>query len=92
MTPSLTGTSAAISVNSGAATHFLVSAPSTATAGTAIMVAVTAQDPYGNTATSYGGTVHFTSTDGSAILPGNMLLLLGMGTVNIRWKRRALRP
>jgi hypothetical protein len=30
---------------------------------------VTAQDPYGNTATGYTGTAHFTSTDTAATLP-----------------------
>ncbi len=32
---------------------------------------VTAKDAYGNTATGYRGTVHFTSTDSSATLPSN---------------------
>src|SRR5205807_7265213 len=32
---------------------------------------VTAQDPYGNTATSYTGTVHFISSDGQAVLPAD---------------------
>jgi hypothetical protein len=32
---------------------------------------VTAQDAYGNTATGYTGTVHFTSSDGAASLPVN---------------------
>lgn len=48
-----------------------VSAPSTAIAGTAFSLTVTAKDSYGNTATGYTGTVHFTSTDGAAVLPGN---------------------
>jgi len=34
-------------------------------------VSVTARDPYGNTATGYTGTIHFTSSDPSAILPAN---------------------
>jgi hypothetical protein len=36
-----------------------------------ITVTVTAKDRFGNTATGYRGTVHFTSTDGSASLPAN---------------------
>jgi hypothetical protein len=34
-------------------------------------VTVTARDQFGNVATSYAGTVHFTSTDSTAILPAN---------------------
>jgi len=32
---------------------------------------VTAKDPYSNTTTGYTGTVHFTSSDAQAVLPGN---------------------
>jgi hypothetical protein len=32
---------------------------------------VTAKDPYGNTATGYTGTVHFTSSDSKAALPAD---------------------
>ena len=32
---------------------------------------VTAKDAFGNTATGYRGTVHFTSTDAAATLPAN---------------------
>ena len=32
---------------------------------------VTAVDAYGNVATGYTGTVHFTSSDGQAVLPAN---------------------
>src|SRR5207302_1831355 len=64
VTSSITGTSNAIAVNAAAATHFLVNAPASATAGTAFSFTVTAQDQFNNTATGYGGTVHFTSSDG----------------------------
>jgi List-Bact-rpt repeat protein/Big-like domain-containing protein len=67
-------------VGSAAATHFLVSAPSTATAGTAFSFTVTAQDASNNTVTTYAGTVHFTSSDGAAVLPANSTLTNGVGT------------
>jgi hypothetical protein len=67
---SLTG-SATIKVNPAAATHFAVSAPSSVTVGTAFTITVTALDQFGNVATGYRGTVTFTSSDGSAVLPGN---------------------
>ena len=47
-----------------------LSAPTSSTAGTAFDVIVTALDAYGNTATGYTGTVHFTGADGQALLPG----------------------
>ena len=45
--------------------------PSPITAGAAGNFTVTLKDPYGNTASSYTGTVHFTSSDGKAALPAN---------------------
>jgi hypothetical protein len=45
--------------------------PTTATAGTALTVTVKAVDHFGQTALGYTGTVHFTSTDNGATLPGD---------------------
>src|SRR5207248_1828043 len=77
---SITGTSNNIAVSAAAATHFTVSAPSNATAGNSFNFTVTAQDQFNNTATSYGGTVHFTSSDGQAVLPADSTLTNGTGT------------
>jgi hypothetical protein len=71
VTGSITGTQSGITVNPAAASQLKVSAPTSATAGSAFDVTVTAQDPYGNTATSYTGTVHFTSSDTRAVLPAD---------------------
>jgi hypothetical protein len=50
--------------------HFIVTGfPSSITAGTQGTFTVTVQDAFGNTATGYRGTVHFTSSDGQAGLP-----------------------
>jgi hypothetical protein len=65
-TGTITGTSSAIAVTSGAAARFTVTAPSTATAGTAFSVTVTAKDLYGNTTTGYVGTAHFAKSDSGA--------------------------
>jgi hypothetical protein len=73
-TPDIAG-SFAIKVNPGAATHFAVSAPSSATAGTQFSITVSALDAFGNVATGYRGTVMFSSSDGSASLPGNYAFL-----------------
>ena len=86
MTPSITGTSNAINVGAGAATHFSVSAPASATAGTAFNFTVTALDASNNTATGYAGTVHFTSSDAQAVLPGNSTLVNGTGTFSATLK------
>ena len=50
---------------------FIVSAPTSATAGTAFTITVTAEDAGGHLLTSYRGTVHFTSSDLKAVLPIN---------------------
>ncbi len=72
-----------ITVSAGAATHFLVSAPASAAAGTPLKISVTAQDAYGNTTTGYTGTVHFTSSDGAATLPADTTLTRGGGTFRV---------
>ena len=78
---SLTGTSAGITVNPGAATHFNVTgAPANIIAGNAFSITVTAKDSFNNTATGYAGTVRFTSGDPQAVLPGNSTLASGVGT------------
>ena len=66
-----------VTVSPAAIDHFVVSAPASATAGSPISVTVTAEDAYGNTKTNYTGTIHFTSSDGAAVLPGNYAFLVG---------------
>ena len=68
------------SVNPGAATHFAVISPANAALGTPIAFTVQALDPFGNTATGYTGTVHFTSLDFRANLPSDAALTNGVGT------------
>src|SRR5207253_908852 len=80
VTGSITGTSATVAVSAAAATHYSVSAPGSATAGSAFTVTVTALDAFNNTATGYAGTVHFTSSDGAATLPADSTLVSGVKT------------
>jgi hypothetical protein len=69
VTSSITGTQSGITVNAIAASTYTVTGfPSPSTAGVAGTFTVTAKDPYGNTATSYRGTVKFSSSDGKATL------------------------
>jgi hypothetical protein len=69
--PSVTGTETSLSVSPAAASHFIISGPSSVAAGAAFNIIVTALDPFGNIVTSYLGTVAFTSSDRSATLPRN---------------------
>ncbi|GAA2607317.1 beta strand repeat-containing protein [Paractinoplanes durhamensis] len=66
---SITGTSGGVTVEPGAVTHFAVSAPASATAGTPVTATVTALDAAGNTVTNYSGSVAWSSTDSAAVLP-----------------------
>ncbi len=72
------GCQAGIVVNPAAASTFVVAGfPSSLTTGVAGAFTVTAFDAYGNQATNYTGTVHFTSSDGSATLPANYTFAAG---------------
>jgi hypothetical protein len=53
------------------ATHFIVTAPSSSTAGSSFSITVTALDANNSVVTNYAGTVHFTSSDtnSSVVLP-----------------------
>jgi hypothetical protein len=72
VTSTITGTQSGITVTPAAAASFVVVGyPSPVTAGTSNSFTVTAVDPFGNIATGYTGTVHFTSSALKAALPGN---------------------
>ncbi len=72
-TPSISGRENLIVISSGPATHFKVTAfPATVTAGQQGNVHIAAYDDYNNLATGYTGTVHVTSTDTNAVLPGDL--------------------
>src|SRR5262245_9398088 len=60
--------------------------PTSSVAGTPFTVTVTAQDAFGNTVTGYTGTVHFTSSDGQAVLPADSTLTNGTGTFSATLK------
>ena len=76
-TPALTGSQTGITVNPGAATEFVISAPAGAQAGAPFSITVTAEDAYGNVATGYTGMVHFQSTDAAASLPADYTFVSG---------------
>jgi hypothetical protein len=73
------GNSNTITVSAAAASHFTVLAPSNVAAGGSFRFLVTAEDQFNNVATSYIGTVHFTSNDSAAVLPADSTLINGTG-------------
>jgi hypothetical protein len=80
-TNSLAGTSGGIAVSNGPAALFGFRVrPTTAVSGAAFSVNLLALDIYGNLASNYTGTVHFTSSDPSAALPTNTTLSSGQGS------------
>jgi hypothetical protein len=71
-TSGVQATSNGIVVTPGVAVGFNVQAlPNPVTAGDSGFVFVTAVDAYGNEGAIYTGTVHFSSSDGAATLPGD---------------------
>ena len=68
-----------VTVTPAAATHLTVSAPASVTAGSPFSVTVSAEDQFNNLATTYRGTVHFTTTDAGAgvVLPADYTFTSG---------------
>jgi ELWxxDGT repeat protein len=68
--------SGAVPVTAAAARRFLVTtAASTVTAGNPLSITVTALDPYNNVATGYTGTIHFSTSAKSSVLPANYMFI-----------------
>jgi hypothetical protein len=67
----MAGSESGITVNAAAATHLVIAGPSSVPSNTSFSVTVTAVDAYGNRATGYRGTVHFSDSVSGANLPGN---------------------
>ena len=60
-----------------AATLAVSGVPSPYAAGAVHSVTVTAKDAHGNIAVGYRGTIHFTSTDGHAVMPADYTFMAG---------------
>jgi hypothetical protein len=78
---SITGTSGPIAVSADTARTLLVTGYPNTTAGLMKSFMVTARDSFGNTATGYTGTVHFTSSDNQATLPTDYTFVSSDGGV-----------
>jgi hypothetical protein len=84
---SLNATTGTITVTPGVINHFIVTAPGTATAGTAISASMTAVDADGNTVTSYTGSQVITfsqpgngPTGGTPTYPANVAFANGVAS------------
>jgi photosystem II stability/assembly factor-like uncharacterized protein len=72
--------------DAAAASAFEVSAPASAKVGEPVSFTVTALTSAGQVASEFGGTVHFTSSDGAAVLPADATLTNGTGTFSATLK------
>jgi hypothetical protein len=82
-TSSIKGGQSGITVSPAAISGLQVTASRSVTAGQAFTITVTAVDPFSNVINSYLGTVHFTSSDNQAILPGNYTFKAADGGVHV---------
>jgi hypothetical protein len=62
--------------------HFVISAPASAQTHVQFPITVTAVDASNHVLLGYNGTVHFTSSDSTAILPANYTFTVGTGGDN----------
>jgi len=77
--PGFTGSST-LQINVPNVSQLRILTPGTATTGTPITFSIVAWDASSIPVTNYNGTIHFTSTDGTAALPANTALVNGVGT------------
>ncbi|HEV3136871.1 MAG TPA: metallophosphoesterase, partial [Pirellulales bacterium] len=76
-TSSIAGTETITVQPAAASTLRVTGLPSPIQANVAGNVTITALDAFGNTATAYSGTIHFSSSDGQAILPTDYTFIPG---------------
>jgi|GEM_PF-2886366 len=76
VTNTITGTQA-VMISPASVSRLTVTGLSAGTAGVAQTATVSAVDQYGNTNPGYSGTIHFTSSDGQAVLPANYTFVAG---------------
>lgn len=85
-TASLRGTSGSINVVTNVATHLSITGPASSFTRQTITMTVTALDAANNTSTGYAGTVHFTSSDAQAKLPGDSTLAMGTASFSVTFE------
>jgi probable HAF family extracellular repeat protein len=82
----LVGVSGLMKVTPGPAATFVVDTPVGTRAGKRIGVTVFAMDAFGNLASGYTGTVHFSSNDPAAALPADATLAGGYATFSFTFR------
>jgi uncharacterized delta-60 repeat protein len=90
-TSTTVGSDAGIVVQPAAASQFILSAPSSVTHGKKFSLTLTVEDAFGNVVTGYVGTVHFTSSDGTATLPVDYTFTAGDAGVHTFTSQTILR-
>jgi uncharacterized delta-60 repeat protein len=90
-TSTLVGGESGILVQPAAASQFILSAPSSVSRGSKFSLTVTVEDAFGNVVTGYVGTVHFTSSDGTATLPMDYTFTAGDAGVHTFVSKATLR-
>jgi uncharacterized delta-60 repeat protein len=82
-TSTMLGGESSIMVQPAAASQFVLSAPSSVSRGSKFSLKLTVEDAFGNVVTGYVGTVHFSSSDGTATLPADYTFTAGEADVVI---------
>jgi hypothetical protein len=82
VTSSIRGTQSGIVVNPAAGIKLRISIPDRIIAGRPTEIIVIALDAFGNVAKAFTGTVHFSSSDGLALLPADYTFSSGPGLDN----------
>ncbi len=75
-----------VTVGAAAPSSYALTLPSFAVAGYPVNLTMTVQDQFGNTVPAYKGTVHFTSSDAAATLPGDSTLTNGVGVFAVTFQ------
>jgi MYXO-CTERM domain-containing protein len=78
VTPNIEGTGSTTVIAGAAASYVLSGLAASVNAGTGTTFNITARDAFGNTATGYLGTAHFTSSDPLASLPPDVTFVAGV--------------
>ena len=85
----LLGTQQSTAVLPAVASSMLLTTPASSIAGSAAPVTFTAFDSYGNIASGYSGTLHFSSSDANAVVPSATTVLPadhGIKTLTVTWQ------
>src|SRR5262249_13229296 len=84
--PAPSGSGTVTILPAAASTLTVGGSPPSVTADVPVTFTVTAQDAYGNVATNYAGSLHFTASDWRTVVPADAPLSNGTGTFSIKFR------